>query len=881
MTQVNPRLSTGLPGLDKTLRGLIPGDNVVWQVDAVADYEAFVERYRGSTLAQGRRLIYFRFANHQALVPDEPDVEIHTLDPRAGFEAFIADIHRVIEQSPRGSWYLFDCLSDLAAAWQSDTMLGNFFMLTCPYLYDVEAIAYFGILRRANATDATNPILNTAQVWLDVYHHRDRFYVHPVKVQHRHSPTMYMLHVWDEDDLPPVTDSATTGEVLSTSPCLPSDSDRLRQGVWNRAFLEAEEILHALRRGEAVEEEARDIQRRLVRMALTRDPRMSALVEEYFSLEDLVAIGRRIVGTGRIGGKAIGMLLARNILKRGDPSWAENLEVHDSFYVGSDVFYTFLVVNGLWRKGRTSRDPERCLDGADRARQHIIVGSFPEHIREQFQTMLDYFGQSPIIVRSSSLLEDNFGHSFAGKYDSVFLASQGSREQRLHDFMSAARTIYASTMSQKALTYRARRGMLARDEQMALLVQRVSGAMHGHMFYPHLAGVGLSYNPYVWSQEIDPDAGVLRLVFGLGTRAVDRTDDDYTRVVALNAPERRPEATRDAYRYVQRKVDVLELEANLLVSEDFNEVIEQSPDVPVEQFASQDTSTQARQRGGARPWFLTFDHLIKKTDYVATMRGMLDKLESVYGSPVDVEFTTNFFKDDSYKVNLVQCRPLQVKGIGTVPEPPASIPPEDVVVEATGAVIGQSRLCSVDRIVYVDPSVYGKLPMGERYSVARLIGKVTHHKEDDPPETIMVLGPGRWGTSSPELGVPVTFAEINTVMIVGEIVAMHENLVPDVSLGTHFFSELVEADMLYFALFPDKEGNALNHEILEGASNLLPELLPDDAQWAHVLRVIDPGRLEGKAAITLNAQVLKQRVVCYRDVRPEEEAGAEMAAARG
>ena len=81
---------------------------------------------------------------------------------------------------------------------------------------------------------------------------------------------------------------------------------------------------------------------------------------------------------------------------------------------------------------------------------------------------------------------------------------------------------------------------------MALLVQRVSGAVHGHLFYPQVAGVGLSYNPYVWSEQIDPEAGVLRLVFGLGTRAVDRSDDDYTRVVALNAPQRRPDAERSA-----------------------------------------------------------------------------------------------------------------------------------------------------------------------------------------------------------------------------------------------------------------------------------------------------------------------------------------------
>ena len=864
MAMVNAQLSTGLQGYDRVIRGLIPGDNLVWQVDSVDDYAPFVEPYAASVVGQGRRLVYFRFASHPPLVERQPGIEVHELDPGAGFEAFIADIHEAIGGAERGAWFLFDCLSELADAWQSDSMLGNFFMLTCPYLYDVETIAYFGLLRDRHAPDALARILKTTQIWTDVYRRDGRLYIHPVKVQHRHSPTMYMLHVWEGDGFRPVTESATTAEVLSSSPCLPLEADRLRQGIWYRAFREAEDFVEAQRRGEAREEEAHDLRRRLIRMAITRDPRMAQLAETYFTVEDLLGIGLRIVGTGRIGGKAIGMLLARNILKRSDPHWHDVLEAHDSFYVGSDVFYTFLVENGLWHKGRTSRDPDRYLDGADRARQHILVGSFPEDTRAQFQSLLDYFGQSPIIVRSSSLLEDSFDHSFAGKYESVFLASQGSREQRLHDFMSAARTIYASTMGHKALTYRARRGMLGHDEQMALLVQRVSGALHGHLYYPHLAGVGFSDNPYAWSPEIDPEAGVLRLVFGLGTRAVDRTDDDFTRIVALNAPERQPAATRgDVYRFAQRKVDVLDLEANQLVSQDFNAVAAQSPDVPIEHFASHDR--QAPRRPGVPPaWFLTFDHLLRHTDYVPTMRAMLRQLRDVYHCPVDVEFTTNYLRDGTARINLVQCRPIQVKGLGDVPEPPAVIREGDRVLEASGAVIGQSRVAHIDRIVYIAPSVYGHLPLGERYAVARLIGRITHLGPPHAADVLLLVGPGRWGTSSPELGVPVTFAEINTVAVLGEVVAMHENLVPDVSLGTHFFSELVEADMLYFALFPDQEGNALNPAFLEQAPSRLAELLPDEARWADCVRVLDPATWPAPATLALNANALTQRVLCYR-----------------
>ena len=250
------------------------------------------------------------------------------------------------------------------------------------------------------------------------------------------------------------------------------------------------------------------------------------------------------------------------------------LEEHDSFYIGSDVFYTYLVRNGVWWLRQKQRNPETFLEGAVQARQRILMGQFPDYIVEQFEQMLDYFGQSPIIVRSSSLLEDNFGNSFAGKYESVFCPNQGPRERRLEDFLSAVRTIYASTMSEKALRYREQRGLLDHDEQMALLVMRVSGAMHGRYYYPQAAGVGFSFNPYVWHESIDPKAGVLRLVFGLGTRAVDRSDDDYTRLVALNAPQRRPESNFEEVRqYAQRRVDYLDLQANRLMSGHFLDVM--------------------------------------------------------------------------------------------------------------------------------------------------------------------------------------------------------------------------------------------------------------------------------------------------------------------
>jgi len=872
MVQVSEHLSTGLPGLDRALRGLIPGDNIVWQIDSVDDYIPFIRPYCKSAHDRGRRLIYFRFAAHEPLLDDASGVETHKLDPHAGFEAFIGEVHRVIKCSERGAWYVFDSLSELAVAWRSDTMLGNFFVLTCPYLYDVDAIAYFGLKRHFHASEAVIPIMDTTQVFLDIYRHEQQLYVHPVKVQQRHSPTMYMLHVWQEDDFLPVTDSATTAEILSATPCLALESNRSDQGVWHGAFRCAEKTRDALGRDGSCEEDARLVFRQLLYTAVTRDPRMLELLERYLTIEDVLAVGKRIIGTGLIGGKAIGMLLARAILKRAAPDWNDILEVHDSFYVGSDVFYTFLVQNGLWWEWQERRDSEQLLHDAEHARRRIVVGKFSKHIQAQFQQMLHYFGQSPIIVRSSSLLEDSFDHSFAGKYESVFLANQGSPEQRLHDFVSAVRTVYASMMSEKALVYRMRRGTLTRDEQMALLVQRVSGAVHGKLFFPHLGGVGFSYNPYVWSDKIDPQAGVLRLVFGLGTRAVDRTDDDYPRVVALNAPERRPVASYDdVLQYAQRRVDVLDLQANQLVTQDFERVARKSRDVPIEVFASRDERMEHYTPGGNQDerfrWVLTFDPLLKETDYAVTMRHMLRILADAYGCPVDVEFTTNLRPDETYRINLVQCRPLQVRSAVAVADPPSQIAPEDLVLQAHGAVLGHSRVSNIDRIIYVVPSVYGNLPLRDRYSVARVVGRLVHLRETESPKTIMLLGPGRWGTSMPSLGVPVTFAEISNVSVLSEIVLMRDNLVPDVSLGTHFFNELVEADILYFAMFPDRDGNILNSAFLDQANNRLVELLPQESRWSQAVCVVDASDSENDRRWLLNANTLTQDVVCYREAR--------------
>ena len=196
------------------LKGVIAGDNIVWRMDAVEDYLAFVLPFCEAARRNGRTLIYFRFADHPPTVATRLRRGKSTnSNPEEGFEAFIAAVHRVIEAAGRGAFYVFDCLSDLVVDWYSDQMLGNFFMLTCPYLYDLETVTYFGLLRNDHSAHATVPILQTTQLFLDIYRHEEQLYLRPLKVQYRYSPTMDMLHVWDGDDFTPVTASAVIAEI--------------------------------------------------------------------------------------------------------------------------------------------------------------------------------------------------------------------------------------------------------------------------------------------------------------------------------------------------------------------------------------------------------------------------------------------------------------------------------------------------------------------------------------------------------------------------------------------------------------------------------------------------------------------------------------------
>jgi hypothetical protein len=472
-------------------------------------------------------------------------------------------------------------------------------------------------------------------------------------------------------------------------------------------------------------------------------------------------------------------------------------------------------------------------------------GQFPDYVVDQIREVMEQLGDCPLIVRSSSLLEDNFGSAFAGKYDSFFLPNQGTPEENLSDLLRAIAKVYASVLNPDALFYRQIQRLEDYDERMAILIQRVEGARHGNYFFPIMAGVGFSRNPYIWNKKLKAEEGFLRLVFGLGTRAVDRVDWDYPRMIGLSHPTLRPvTSATDIRKYSQNSVDVINLEENSLETVPATELL--SSDFPgVQYIASVDEGEFIKpifSLGSTIPpenMVLTFDSLLKNTDFSQIMRTMLAKLERHYRRPVDIEFTVQIEPDypkPNIIVHLLQCRPLSNQQWTPDVVIPQNIRLSDQLF-TVDHIVPQGIVERIKYIVYVDPVAYSKIPDNTiRLELARVIGRLNKCLEG---EKFVLMGPGRWGSSNIDLGIKVTYADIyNTSMLI-EIAVADGGATTEVSYGTHFFQDLVESNIYPLSVFPNNAASVFNWKFFQKTINQLPKLLPQDSPYADYIKVID------------------------------------------
>ncbi len=570
------------------------------------------------------------------------------------------------------------------------------------------------------------------------------------------------------------------------------------------------------------------------------------IARKWFTVDDLKEIRRRKIGYGKIGGKAAGMLLAYRILcEVGPPDVQAAFDIPTSYFFGSDVFYTFMTDNGLlhWADQKYKPEAQMRLDFPV-IQQEFIQGHLPRDIIEHLRAILEEANKQPLIVRSSSLLEDNFGTSFAGKYESFFCPNQGTPEENLSALTEAIARVYASCFNPNVLLYRHNKGLVDYDERIAVLIQFVQGETYGRYFFPHGAGVAFSRNLYRWSPQIRREDGFVRLVWGLGTRAVDTLANDHPRLVALSHPLLHPAAeTKMIRRYSQQYIDLIDLKKNQFETLPIETVLD--PRYPPSRYIAQIDeggylTAMRTSMVDVNQMVVTFDELLRRTQFASLMRKTLKTLEENYHAPVDTEFTLRVVDPQSMqpsvKIVLLQCRPQSHIEDGKDVHIPDELPTRDVIF-VTRRMVPQGAVRGIRYVLFVVPEGYFNIESQvERTKLERAIGQLNQALKG---KTFICVGPGRWGTSTPDLGVHVAYGDIYNTRALIELSGRKVGTSPEPSFGTHFFQDLMEARIYPLAINLDDADVAFQRAFFYQTPNRVGEWIPPNSTLERSLRLID------------------------------------------
>lgn len=586
----------------------------------------------------------------------------------------------------------------------------------------------------------------------------------------------------------------------------------------------------------------------LIRRLLIDQPDFITIAKKFLDVNDFYNLLKRIISPvgsyGKLGGKSSGLFLSCHILWKSAEKnpFFSRIKVPKTWYITSDGIISFMKKNDL---EDIMEQPYKDIEQVRKEYPYVIHvfknSPFSPDMIKELSHALDDFGETPLIIRSSSLLEDRMATAFAGKYKSLFIANQGSKEERLMEAMDAIAEVYASVFGPDPIEYRKEHGLLDYYEEMGILIQEVVGNKVGKYFLPSFSGVAFSQNDFRWSNRIRREDGLIRMVPGLGTRAVDRLSDDYPVLFSPGQPNLRVNiAAEEIVRYSPKRIDVINLEKRVFETIEIQKLLsEAGKDYPeihqilsrlAEDFIQQPPKLSMNFE--KEQYVVTFDGLINSTDFASQIMSVLNVLEKEYGCPVDIEFAHN-----GENLYLLQCRP-QSQGFASIP---ATIPyniAEEKIVFSANRFISNGTVSNISHVVYIDPLKYGELTSYEELAtVGRIVGMLNKVL---PKRRFILMGPGRWGSRGDiKLGVSVAYSDINNTAMLIEIARKQKSYVPELSLGTHFFQDLVESNIRYLPLYPDEAGIFFNERFFSETKNCLGDYLPDYASFSDIIKLID------------------------------------------
>jgi pyruvate,water dikinase len=593
-----------------------------------------------------------------------------------------------------------------------------------------------------------------------------------------------------------------------------------------------------------------------IRRILSDQVQFIEVAKRFLDMDDFYDFMNRVIHSmgshGKLGGKSSGLFLAAQMLKKSPraDAFLSEIKTPKTWYLASDCVFYFMSYNDL------EDIVEQKYKDLSQIRQehpyilHVFKNSpLPPDIVKGLSLALDDFGDVPLIVRSSSLLEDRAKVAFAGKYKSLFIANIGTKEERLAELADAIKEVFSSMFAPDPIEYRHGHHLVDYHEEMGILIQEVVGTKVGHYYFPAFAGVVFSHNEFPWSSRISREDGLVRIVPGLGTRAVDRISDDYPVLVAPRQPKLRVNVTpEEIIHYSPQKIDVINLKTRTFETVEIRTLFKEYGHVypNIHQLVSILTPDHIQLPSALGIDFekdnlvVTFEGLFTRTPFLQQVQTILEILQEGFNHPVDIEFA-----HDGTHFYLLQCRAQSYSADVAPAKIPRDIPVEKVIFTANRHV-SNGTISNITHIVYVDPKRYSELSNYQDLSaVGRVVGMLNQIL---PKQQFILMGPGRWGSRGDiKLGVSVTYSDINNTAMLIEIAHQQRDYLPEPSFGTHFFQDLVEASIRYLPLYPDNSNVVFNQEFIATQENMLLKMLPDFAYLADVVRVIDvPASAGGK-----------------------------------
>lgn len=551
------------------------------------------------------------------------------------------------------------------------------------------------------------------------------------------------------------------------------------------------------------------------------------------------------IGQGSLGGKGRGLAFVDSIIKKNpvcDNFEGLSISIPRTVVLCTDIFDEFMASNDLYPLALSDASDENILEA-------FLAAELPSRLAEDFLALFEVVGR-PFAVRSSSLLEDSHYQPFAGIYATYMVPWTADPVQRLSWLEDAIKGVYASVFFKASKNYMTATSNVIDQEKMAVIIQEVVGEDYDGLYFPTFSGVGRSLNYYPLGDE-KPDDGVAEVAVGLGKYIVDggrglRFSPRYpahalqtsTLDLALRDTQRRLFALPNGEgAEFAAKVD----EGASLEEKDVQDFAGKGAlRYTASTYDAADNMLRDSDFGRGRR-VITFANILrdKVVPLAPAIDFMLRQGQNAMQRPVEIEFAGNVFpvaNGDGIRGNLywLQIRPIIDKR-NLVSDQVLELPDSRLIVRS-GHALGNGMAEGVSTIVYVKPASFDSLHTAEIVPVLQKINEDMRLRE----KNYVLIGPGRWGSSDPALGIPVRWADISQARVVVEAATGNFRVEP--SQGTHFFQNLTSLGVGYLTVDPGADSGFYDSSWLDGLDAVFDDKYVRVIEFAGPLSIAIDGR---------------------------------------